>query len=522
MFNMRLLNTSTLSMTEFFGQNIPPYAILSHRWENEELTFQDFQDSSGLKEAGYAKVRKCCEQAAREGWEWAWVDSCCIDKTSSSELSEAINAMFDWYHGAEVCYAYLCDVSNGGDWQSHYEEDSAFRKSKWFTRGWTLQELLAPGTVVFFDKDWVEIGTKSSLSSLLSQITRIKDLAKFKSASVAQKMSWASKRQTTRVEDNAYCLAGLFDINIHPMYGEGERAFIRLQLEILKTSDDESIFAWEYNKPPRRYPRGLLAMSPLAFKDSGDIIRRQGADEERPPYSMTNKGLRVEFLLYNPEIIIKPLVKIVFAGTVLAPLNCAREDTGALIALYLTPGKGDTYFRYYMKDLVSISPLQLGTNCMGRKVLYVEQSDAKDYSRNKAPSIAQFSIQANSLAKNGVYISDRIFHERGQRFFRSILDGCHREIITFQENSDDVFRNVIFRLEVPLAGIMLPSETSFCNTSYFASMVMPASDRVSRLLPCGRSVSVSIHKTRDSEKRLYVVDISLDCEGKLHFPAMDS
>jgi hypothetical protein len=361
---------------------------------------------------------------------------------------------------------------------------------------------------------------------LLSQITGIKNLANFKSASVAQKMSWASKRQTTRVEDSAYCLAGLFDINMHPMYGEGERAFLRLQLEILKTSDDESIFAWGVNKPSPRYPRGLLAMSPLAFKDSGDIIRCQGADEQRPPYSMTNKGLRVEFLLYNP-IIVTPLVKMLPTFSVMAPLNCAREDTGALIALYLSPQKGDTCTRYHTNELIPNSPLQSGTNGMGRKVLYVEQDDAKGYIRYQAPSIAEFSIQANSLAKNGVYVSERTF-QKGRlfplQFPRRGLGDRDREIITFQENNNALFKVVIFQLEAPLAAIMFPSQSTSRDSLSLHSMAMAmlASDRISRVLPCGKSVSVSIRKTRGLAKRLYVVDISLDCGGKLHFPAMDS
>jgi hypothetical protein len=121
---------------------------------------------------------------------------------------------------------------------------NALRKSQWFTRGWTLQELLAPSSIVFFDKDWIDIGTKVSLEEIISEITGIDDFTNFETACVAQKMSWAGKRETTRIEDKAYCLLGLFDVNMPPLYGEGEKAFARLQLEILKTSDDESIFAW--------------------------------------------------------------------------------------------------------------------------------------------------------------------------------------------------------------------------------------------------------------------------------------
>jgi hypothetical protein len=177
-----------------------------------------------------------------------WIDSCCIDKTSSAELSEAINSMFRWYQNAQVCYAYLSDVPAIED-LDHYRKDSEFRRSKWFTRGWTLQELLAPEIVVFYNHDWVEIGTKALMSGVIRSITNIDrgflmGESEIKPACVAQKMSWASRRKTTRLEDTAYCLMGLFDVNMPLLYGEGEKAFYRLQLEIIKNSSDESIFAW--------------------------------------------------------------------------------------------------------------------------------------------------------------------------------------------------------------------------------------------------------------------------------------
>ncbi|PMD29348.1 HET-domain-containing protein, partial [Hyaloscypha variabilis F] len=232
---MRLINTSTLVL-ETFGEAVPSYAILSHRWNDVEVSFQDLQDGRGKSMAGYSKIQRCCAQAQSDGWKYVWIDSCCIDKTSSAELSEAINSMYQWYQASQVCYAYLADVRLGKKLHRELED------SQWFTRGWTLQELLAPASVVFFDQDWVDIGTKASLGEIISEITGIEDLIDFESACVAQKMSWAANRKTTRVEDMAYCLLGLFDVNMPPLYGEGENAFIRLQLEILKTSDDESIF----------------------------------------------------------------------------------------------------------------------------------------------------------------------------------------------------------------------------------------------------------------------------------------
>ncbi len=245
---------------------------------------------------GYAKIEGCCAQARADGWEYAWVDSCCIDKSSSAELSEAINSMFKWYRNAQVCYAFLDDVDG--------EEEGAIpgelRRSMWFTRGWTLQELLAPDIVVFFDKNWMDIGTKTSLGELISEITGIEDLFSWEGACIAQKMSWAAKRKTTRTEDMAYCLMGLFDVNMPPLYGEGNKAFMRLQMEIIKSSDDESFLAWSLDD----HEGDVFARSPLAFKDSGQIRRCRGHREsrsffqgERRPFAMTNKGLHISMLL---------------------------------------------------------------------------------------------------------------------------------------------------------------------------------------------------------------------------------
>ncbi|KAH8650880.1 heterokaryon incompatibility protein-domain-containing protein [Tricladium varicosporioides] len=322
---MRLLDTSTLRLKEFSGNEIPGYAILSHRWEREEVTFQDLQDGSALGMAKYSKISGCCRQAAIDGWKWAWIDSCCIDKTSSSELSETINSMFKWYSNAKVCYVYLNDVGRSSGKDAASDPAKGFSRSKWFTRGWTLQELLAPRVVIFFNKNWVDIGTKESLKSELSSITgiRIQDFIKFRDVCVARKMSWASKRETTRIEDQAYCLMGLFGINMPTLYGEGNNAFLRLQLEILSSTDDESIFAWERSghdeeesvkklkigeekiyttkgEVGRGSRGGLLANSPADFHNCGDarLAPIPGVPYmERSPYSMTNKGIRMEHLL---------------------------------------------------------------------------------------------------------------------------------------------------------------------------------------------------------------------------------
>jgi hypothetical protein len=170
---MRLLHTKTFELYEFGGRKIPHYAILSHTWENEEVTLQDIKTNRAATLRGYEKVSKACLVAAADGFEYVWIDTCCIDKTSSAELSEALNSMYRWYQEAEECYAYLADVPPNSVNRATGVIGPEFRKSRWFTRGWTLQELIAPLSVIFLDGEWQEIGTKSNLQRDISEITGI-------------------------------------------------------------------------------------------------------------------------------------------------------------------------------------------------------------------------------------------------------------------------------------------------------------------------------------------------------------
>jgi hypothetical protein len=212
------------------GKKIPPYAILSHTWkEGQEVTFADLKDSEnavdvdGQIKEGYQKLRFCAEQAGRDGLDYFWVDTCCIDKANNMELSEAINSMFRWYQNAAKCYVYLSDVDNNA---SEGDSDSAFKQSRWFKRGWTLQELLAPHSVEFFSKGGARLGDKESLKHAIHEVSGIplealsgSDLSEF---GVAERFSWAENRHTTREEDGAYCLFGLFGVHLPLIYGEGE------------------------------------------------------------------------------------------------------------------------------------------------------------------------------------------------------------------------------------------------------------------------------------------------------------
>jgi hypothetical protein len=255
---MRLIEpdvNGNLSLVEHYDANIPRYAILSHRWREQEVLFHEFDTDNGKTKAGYAKIRFCADQAARHGLKAFWIDTCCINKTNAAELSESIISMFRWYQNAERCYAYLDDVVSGNeDWESQ------FIGSEWFSRGWTLQELLAPSSVEFFAKDGTRLGDKVSLQQQIHKATGIAISALqgsiLSSFSIAERKKWAANRKTTRPEDKAYSLLGIFNVSMAPLYGEGEeQAMGRLEKEI---------------DPPKVVP-----CSTVPFRRDSDFVDRE-------------------------------------------------------------------------------------------------------------------------------------------------------------------------------------------------------------------------------------------------------
>ncbi|KAK7446256.1 hypothetical protein VKT23_014461 [Stygiomarasmius scandens] len=350
---MRLLNTKTYKVVEFYT-DIPLYAILSHTWEKKEVTFQDIQNLRIAKrKAGWSKVQNACRHACEYTFDWIWIDSCCIDKSSSAELSEALNSMYQYYTDAEVCYVYLSDVSSK---ENPRDPRSRFRSSKWFTRGWTLQELLAPMYAVFLDADWKEIGTRWSLRDAISAITTIpieifegqKHIDDF---SIAQKMSWAASRETTRPEDESYCLMGIFNVNMPPIYGEGSaKAFMRLQQEIIKISDDRSIFAWVSRQGGMS---GLLASSPKEFRTSGQVTMSDaGLSGDKSSFSFGNNGLRI----YLPLV---PVENQGYGNPIfLASIHCKRKDIPGDndLSIYLEKTGEQQYVRCRPREVVMANP----------------------------------------------------------------------------------------------------------------------------------------------------------------------
>jgi hypothetical protein len=237
-----------LTITSFDNSKPPPYAILSHTWaaDNEEVTYADLNKGTGKAKPGYKKISFCGEQALQDNLHYFWVDTCCIDKNDKAEQSQAIRSMFRWYQNATKCYVYLSDVSlhkrKAGSMLARFTWEPAFRVSRWFTRGWTLQELLAPRTVEFFSKEWKTLGDKRGLKSLISQITSIPlqvlDGAPLSQYSVNERLYWKGDRETKLEEDMAYSLSGICNVDIAPVYGEGkEEAFKRLHYEIRKQEE---------------------------------------------------------------------------------------------------------------------------------------------------------------------------------------------------------------------------------------------------------------------------------------------
>jgi Heterokaryon incompatibility protein (HET) len=337
---MRLLNVITLEL-ELFPDPVPenvPYAILSHTWTHDEVTFDDMRDVAfATTRSGFAKILAACEKAQHHGLAYIWVDTCCIDKSSSAELSEGINSMFRWYKNSTVCFAFLSDLPTG----TQNAELSILRKCRWWTRGWTLQELIAPTNLIFVDEGWNVVGTKLDLADAIEAITGISRWVlngqiPLSSIPLAKRMSWAAARETTRVEDKAYCLLGIFDVNIPMIYGEGSKAFIRLQEEILSKTTDLSIFAWKASNNSKTH-RGILAETPAEFLHCGFVELSDDQFRFRDEISLTNRGVKI-----------RTPIKFQGNGIYIMDLHCYDENlsfgTSKRLGIYLQRAL-DTYYR---------------------------------------------------------------------------------------------------------------------------------------------------------------------------------
>ncbi|KAK1759798.1 heterokaryon incompatibility protein-domain-containing protein [Echria macrotheca] len=412
---MRLLHTTTFEFEFFPGQKKPFYAILSHTWEEEEVLFEDARHGRRqlrqCRKAGLAKVLKAAELARNDGLDWIWIDTCCIDKSSSAELSEAINSMFVWYAEAYVCYAFL------SDYKSRLKLSEC--RPRWFQRGWTLQELIAPVEVIFYDSQWTPFGNRTELLDELSLIVKVDqqvlrrqpnvdsectlghckgeaairncDLCKksifhpfwrlgpswnlvsvrslLAQMSISSRMSWAADRKTTRAEDKAYCLLGIFNVNMPLIYGEGSsKAFQRLQQEILQNSRDHSLLVWNnisHLQSNRPVGIPILAPDPKYF-DGLDCYQPISSAS---PITFTNRGAELDVFLTRGTGTLYAYGKYFNRRYALwvAVLDCYRKDeyfTSPALLLEDTDFSSNSFrqFRWTLLDagkfLVEIQPKQ--------------------------------------------------------------------------------------------------------------------------------------------------------------------
>ncbi|KAI4923577.1 uncharacterized protein J4E92_007551 [Alternaria infectoria] len=416
---MRLLNTYTLTLTTFIGET-PEYVILSHRWEDEEILFEDvmkvpISDTSNPARAkrGFPKLQGTCALALRDGFDWIWIDNCCIDKSSSAELQEAINSMFRWYQEAQFCYAYLSDVSNG-----QAGLDVAFKESLWFTRGWTLQELLAPCSVEFYAADWTFIGSKASRAEEIATITGIALAALQNVWAVqkdrylaAEKMSWAAHRRVTKSEDMAYCLLGLFDVNMPLLYGEGgRRAFRRLQQVVFESEPDYTLFLFATHDKTDAEGPGVPEHAPLLAYSARQFCRRTPCKEcaKQPTclpdyieYSRMGSVVDAQWNALND-----PSLKLVKSG-----VQLKVPQTGYKPGLQYLPLTTNRYSRKPSgkKDgLVALLPLTLTGYKFHLFGIVLELLPTSNYARlNTAPIMVDMrSLNSDAFDPKALIVSD--------------------------------------------------------------------------------------------------------------------
>ncbi|QDS74748.1 hypothetical protein FKW77_001219 [Venturia effusa] len=417
---MRLLKSDLNSSDSLFGQfltalNRPSYAILSHTWGREEITFEDVKrgKSCFTNKKGYAKLQGCCNKAREDGYEWVWIDTCCIDKSNSVELAEAINSMYLWYKQSSVCYAYLSDVPTMAQ----------FSGSKWFTRGWTLQETIASEYLEFYSQDWHVLGTKRSLGRIISVVTGIPEPILSgespDSCPVAQKMSWAARRTTTKPEDMAYCLMGIFHVNMPMLYGEGgSEAFHRLQRGIMEITEDHTLFTW--HRPPGALVNlGFLANSPRVFLPSSKSSSKYDPTQLQPvhpaapggnsePPLLTGRGLRIQIPLL-PEV--ERLQSDEVESTYLAVLNVKHTKTGESAYIRLAKDRGKPNYRRMDDSFGFLHPRHHAT--VPLSTVYIGHALA-DLRADGPQSVAMASQLCISVSFARVRLIDRLMYHNGR------------------------------------------------------------------------------------------------------------
>lgn len=450
---MRLIDcrSDPLLLKEYFGSPTDRFAILSHTWDAQgEVTLQQFAnlDSRTLAK-GWEKIEKTCRKALECGYDYVWIDSCCIDKTNNAELTESINSMFQWYSDAGLCLVYLNDFSA--------DDHGTLRNARWFTRGWTLQETIAPREAYFYDSSWRYFGTKETLCQELASITGIdagvlsppsgadiRDL--LADTPVARRMSWAASRQTAKLEDTAYCLIGLFGVNMPMLYGEGAQAFARLQEEIIRDSNDLTLFAWtaktgnQSTTPGQQAGtamyRGILAQSPAEFAGLGNLVLDHDL-QFNSDYSMSNKGLRIHTFLHPTSD----------SEDVVMPLHCHTQDTNGQkmpqLGLFLKHERASVYFRVRPHMLATLPEHALNS---GGNDIFV----SKRFKLRIAPAVANNPLGAVYFQIKGLEDSAAVqLVETGPR---ELWDAQNRVFVTSGLRSFTAFHR--FQLVGNYTGIL--------------------------------------------------------------------
>ena len=503
---MRLIDTFTGELKYYINwEDTPPYAILSHTWgeHDREINMQQFMDDHRKLPSkligSLSKIEKFCNLARADGYHYAWADMVCIDKTNSTELSESLNLMYKWYRHSTVCYVYLSDVPEDGD---VWHDESAFRKAKWFKRGWTLQELVAPRALVFYGQNWIEIGTKASLMPLITQITRIgKEILEpnyAETVSLGERLSWAAGRKTSRVEDRAYSLLGLLQIQLPILYGEGHYAFIRLQQELITRFDDQTIFAWrEINiNTSVGHDAGLLATTPDDFWFfNGENVK---LSQEVLPYTMTNGWLRISLpiLKYRDPSGRRRCIGI---------LNCKVQHEDMFYGIHLREQSG---------QYVRINPTQLEKIPFSKiqylqpRLVYIKQLN---YSHINKILPSKYSLN---------FVIQRLPRPEYEFSFTAVWGGQNDDLRAFGEQSE----TELWNLNCPWNGAVLLFENMHRgslarwfvivlgrrNKNVWADIVLDVEDNTGSLSQIARSYYADLEKLEKPGHRAERVHLQLD------------
>ena len=466
---MRLLNTRTLELRSFIPYEVPDYVILSHRWGQNEVTFKDITrypicdtNSPARELMGFSKIEGACKLAADDGYDWIWIDSCCIDKESSADVDKAINSMWTYYTKSNICYVYMADIPD-----CEVGWGISFQDSDWFTRGWTLQELIAPVHVEFYAADWSPIGTKLEQHEEIAAITTIDSdlLAQNQSIdaySTAERFSWAAHRQVTQEEDEAYSLLGLFQIHMPMLYGEGRaRAFARLQEAIYLSTCDDSIFLFRYSPHVSNQP--LLADCSTRFcqRAQCEPCQRQLGDTQCfPSHVPYTTIITSKFWSTQPhEQIITTVTP--FRNEMSAPLSVLDYAEVSSRLIFFDGNKQHTgvshvaVLNYTIQDhsegafcLLLYRPFDSGVACFCRL----------SYFPALLPNIGEFTtrMQKTKILVPGPILRhetqgvDTIFSISGDSYHARAWNAKHvasRAVLRIQESSDAELKNAVFKVQ---------------------------------------------------------------------------